>query len=71
MYSTGTSRFLLCPPGVYNLENTPPPPPGGREYQPMSSGGKNMKRGRKKKKNVKEKAKNRKEKEKLGSKRVK
>ncbi len=31
--------------GVYILENTPPP---GGEYQPMSFGGKNMKRWREK-----------------------
>jgi hypothetical protein len=33
------------PAGVYILENTPPQ---GGEYQPMSFGGKNMKRGREK-----------------------
>jgi hypothetical protein len=31
--------------GVYILENTPP---RGEKYQPMSFGGKNMKRGREK-----------------------
>ncbi len=41
-------RELSCStvyPGVYILENTPL---GGGEYQPMSFGGKNMKRGREK-----------------------
>ncbi len=32
-----------------------PPPPGGGEYQPMTFGGKNMKRRREKGENVKEK----------------
>ncbi len=34
--------------GVYILENTPPPWGGRKKYQPMSFGGKNMKRGREK-----------------------
>jgi hypothetical protein len=47
---------IHCNTGAYILENTPPPPRGGRgKYQPMSFGGKNMKRGREKGENVKEK----------------
>jgi hypothetical protein len=69
MYSTGTSRFLLCPPGVYNLENTPPPP--GERISANVIWGKKYEKGKKKEENVKEKGRNRKEKEKLGSKRVK
>jgi hypothetical protein len=34
--------------GVYIMENTPPPLGGGGKYQPMSFGGKNMKRQREK-----------------------
>jgi hypothetical protein len=49
--------------GVYILENTPP---WGGEYQPMSFGGKNMKRVEKKGENVKEKERNRKEKGRKG-----
>jgi hypothetical protein len=33
----------ITKPGVYILENSPPPW-GGKKYQPMSFGGKNMKR---------------------------
>jgi hypothetical protein len=62
--------------GVYILENTLPP--GGGKYQPMSFGGKNMKRRRekggkcKRKRNKgKRKRKKGKENEKRGSKRVK
>jgi hypothetical protein len=46
-------QFIVCcvhlsnNTGVYILENTPPPG-GGNKYQPMSFGGKNMKRGREK-----------------------
>jgi hypothetical protein len=32
----------------YILENTTPPPWGAEKYQPMSFGGKNMKKGREK-----------------------
>jgi hypothetical protein len=56
----------------------PPPPTGGGKYQPMTFGGKNMKRREKKGENVKEKGRKRKEKgrkgkenKKKGSKRVK
>ncbi len=38
---------MLSGTGAYILENIPPPPPGG-EYQPMSFGGKNVKRRREK-----------------------
>ncbi len=50
--------------GVYILENTPPP--GGGKYQPISFGGKNMKRGREKRENVKEKGRKGKEKGRKG-----
>ncbi len=42
------SFYLQPTPGVYILENTPPPLGGGKKYQPMSFGGKNMKRRREK-----------------------
>jgi hypothetical protein len=55
--------YLLA--GVYILENMHPP--GGKKYQPMSFGGKNMKRVRKKKgENLKEKGRKRKEKGRKG-----
>ncbi len=38
---------MLKKTGVYIIKNTYPPP-GGGEYQPMSFGGKNMKRPREK-----------------------
>ncbi len=44
----------LFEPGTHILENTLPPG-GGGGYQPMSFGGKNMKRRREKRKNIKEK----------------
>jgi hypothetical protein len=58
-YRTNTSgvparyviELLNFMPGVYILENIPPP---GGKYQPMSFGGKNMKRGREKGKKKKE-----------------
>jgi hypothetical protein len=43
--------------GVYILEN--PHPPGGKKYQPMSFGGKNMKRRREKEGKSKRKRKKR------------
>ncbi len=46
---------------------TPPSPPGGK-YQPMSCGGKNMKREREKGENIKENARKGKEKEEKGRK---
>ncbi len=68
---------LKSNPGVYIMENTPPPRGGGK-YQPMSFGGKNMKRRREKGgkckekgRKGKEKGRKRKENEKRGSKRVK
>jgi hypothetical protein len=40
---------ITSTPGVYILEKYPPPPPlGEKKYQPMSFGGKNIKRGREK-----------------------
>ncbi len=73
----GAKNKFLKNTGVYILENTPPG--GGGEYQPMSFGGKNMKRRREiEGKNVKEKGRKGKEKgrkvkenEKRGIKRVK
>jgi hypothetical protein len=63
---------MLSIPGVYILENTLPPR-GGKNYQPMSFGGKNMKMGREKggkcKRKGKEKGRKWKENEKRGSKR--
>jgi hypothetical protein len=55
--------------GAYILENTPPP--GGKKYQPMSFGGKNMKRQRENGGKIKEKGRKGKENEKRGSKRIK
>jgi hypothetical protein len=53
-------------PGVI-LENTPPPPPpGGEKYQPMSFGGKNMKREREKEGKCRRKRKKEKRKRKKG-----
>ncbi len=51
--------------GVYILENTPPP---GGEYQPMSFGGKNMKRVREKGGKCKKKEERGKKKEERGKK---
>ncbi len=45
-YNAQLLVFELRNPGVYILENTPRG--GGVEYQPMSFGGKNMKRPREK-----------------------
>jgi hypothetical protein len=63
LFNTGNSRGLYI--GKYR------PPRGRKKYQPISFGGKNMKRRREKRGNVKEKGRKGKENEKRGNKRVK
>jgi hypothetical protein len=53
------SKFLLSSRGTIRIRFYIPPP---REYQPMSDGGKNMKKGREKRENIREKGKKGKEK---------
>jgi hypothetical protein len=66
------SLFVVRCRGLYIGKYPPPPLGGGRKkYQPMSVGGKNMKRPREKAENVEEKGRTGKENEKRGSKRVK
>ncbi len=61
----GKSDDIKSVTGAYILENTPPPPGGGK-YQPMSFGGKNMKRERQKGGKCKRKRKKKERKRKKG-----
>jgi hypothetical protein len=64
----GLGTHLKVHSGVYILENTRPPPGGEKKYQPMSFGGKNIKRRREKGENIKEKGRKGKKKEERGKK---